>query len=150
MELANSIFRVHSSSFTLKMEVASSIETYQSTRRHISNDKNLRQWIALWYLTVITNLWTQYSHQTINHFPAKITDRLQEILIVAPLPSKHSAFRWTGSFVPMFKRAGVDTENFHPYICKGPCKVIERHGGLITTSAWYLWDPRGTLPSVLY
>ena len=60
IELANSIFRVHSSSFTLMMEVAISIETsvviYQSTRRHISNDKNLRQWIALWYLIVITNV----------------------------------------------------------------------------------------------
>jgi len=49
----------------------------------------------------------------------------------------------------MFKRAGVDTENFHTYICKGLSIVIERHGGLVTTSARYLGDPRGKLPSVL-
>jgi len=55
----------------------------------------------------------------------------------------------------MFKRTGVNTENFHPYICKGPSIVIKRYGGLVTTSARYLEDPwfschpRGKLPSVL-
>jgi len=159
MELANSIFRIHSSSFTLKMEVISSIETsvviYQSARRHISNDKNLREWIALWYLAVITNVWTQYLHQIINHIPTKIADRLLETMIVAPLSSKHSAFHGTGSFLLIFKRAGVDTENFHPYICKGPSIVIEGHGGVFTNSARYLEDPwfschpRGNLSSVV-
>jgi hypothetical protein len=159
MELANSIFRVHSSSFTLKMEVANSIETsvaiYQSTWRHISNDKNLRECIALWYLTVIANVWTQYSHQAINHIPTEIIDRLLETLLVALLSSKHSAFHGTGSFVRVFKRAGVDTDNFYPYISKGPSIVIERHGGVVTTNAWYLEDPwfschpRGKLSSVV-
>jgi hypothetical protein len=79
-------------------------------------------------------------HQTINHIPSKIIDRLLETLIVAPLSSKHSAFHGTGIFVPMFKRSNVDTKNFHRYICKGPSIIIKGHG-VVTTSARYMEDP---------
>ena len=55
----------------------------------------------------------------------------------------------------MFRKADVDSENFYACTCKGPSIVIERHGGVVSTSARHLGDPgfsghpRGKLSAIL-
>ena len=63
--------------------------------------------------------------------------------------------RGAGRFVSVFRKAGVDSENFYAYTCKDPSIVIERYGSVVTTSARHLGvlgfsgHTRGKLSTVL-